>query len=122
MPTKALRQRAYRRGLAAETLAAAYLCCKRYRPLKRRYKTPVGEIDLIVKRGNTLAFVEVKQRGSRDDAAFAVHAHNQSRVVRAAQYFLSAHPEFTSHQVRFDVCLIAWYRLPHHIPHAFEAS
>lgn len=122
MLTKAQRQKSYKRGLAAESLAMLYLLAKGYRPLSTRYKTPVGEIDLIMKRGNMLVFVEVKHRAKQLDAAHAVHAHNRSRVVRAAQYYLSAHPDLTSHQVRFDVCLLTWYRLPHHIPHAFDAA
>lgn len=121
MPSRSARQRNYRRGHLAEYAALVYLCGKLYRPLVRRYKTPVGEIDLIVKRGRTLVFVEVKQRKQRDDAAFAVHGKNQSRVVRAAQYFLSAHPEFELHQVRFDVCLIPWYGWPHHLRNAFQS-
>ena len=115
------RRRNHRRGIRAEYLSLLYLILKTYRPLAIRYKTPIGEIDLIMKRGNTIAFIEVKHRRKRLDAAQAVHHHNQSRVLRASQYFIAAHPEFATHQLRFDVCLVAWYRLPHHIPHAFTA-
>ncbi len=86
-----------------------------------RYKTPVGEIDLILRRGRTLVFVEVKARADRDAAAHAIHITNQSRVVRAAQYFLSHHPNYATHEMRFDAVLIAWYRKPHHLPNAFTA-
>lgn len=120
MPSRE-RQRRYRYGLAAEWLALLYLLAKAYRPLATRYKTPVGEIDLIVARGRTLIFVEVKARRTHADAAHAVHITNQSRVVRAAQYFLQRHPRYANHQVRFDVCLIAWYRWPQHLANAFSA-
>lgn len=113
------RKRSHRAGLRAEYVALFHLLLKGYLPLKMRYKTPVGEIDLIVKRGRTLVFVEVKGRRDQRDAAEAVHAKNQSRVVRAAQYFLAAHPRLANCEVRFDVCLVPWYRLPHHIPQAF---
>jgi putative endonuclease len=116
------RRRRYRRGLMAEWIALLYFAAKGYRFVAWRYKTPVGEIDLIVRRGKTLVFVEVKARTSREEAAFAVHGRNQSRVVRAAQYFLTQHPRATSYQVRFDVCLIAWYRWPHHIADAFQPT
>src|SRR5262249_53853945 len=118
--TKA-RRKSQRAGISAEYLALALLMLKGYRPLAHRYKTKQGEIDLIVKRGHTVVFVEVKHRRHRDDAAFAVHAKNQSRVMQAAQYFLSTRPQFANCHLRFDVCLVPWYRLPHHIPQAFEA-
>jgi putative endonuclease len=115
------RKRNHRRGIMAEYAALALLVCKGYRFVAWRYKTPVGEIDLIVRRGGQLVFVEVKARADADDAAHAVHAKNQSRVVRASQYFLVRHPAYASLQVRFDAVLIAWYRMPHHLVHAFGA-
>ena len=113
--------RAERSGHRAEALAALWLRFKGYRILATRYKTPVGEIDLIAKRRNTIAFIEVKGRRTRDGAAQSIHGRNQSRVVRAAQWWLQRHGQYIEHEVRFDACLIAWYRWPHHIPHAFTA-
>lgn len=115
------RRAAERSGHRAETWAACWLQLKGYRILARRFKTPVGEIDLILKRGRTIAFVEVKARAHHAQAAEAVHGRNQARVVRAAQWWLQRHGQYIEHEVRFDVCLIAWYRLPHHIAHAFSA-
>ena len=115
----AARRANYRRGLRAEWLALAYLTAKGYRFLAWRYKTPVGEIDLILRRGRTLVFVEVKARTSHDSAAHAVHITNQQRVVRAAQYFLASHPTYADCDVRFDACLIAWYKFPRHLIYAF---
>ena len=91
--------------------------------LARNYRTPGrggGEIDLVMRRGKTLAIVEVKARVNYDDAAAAIHHQNQSRVMRAAQMFLAQHPECAHLQVRFDAVLLAWYRFPHHIKHAFH--
>lgn len=115
------KRRAYHRGIMAEYLALAQLALKGYRPVAMRYKTPFGEVDLIMRRGKTLVFVEVKARRTQSEAAVAVHFKNQSRVMQAALHFLSKHRNYESYQVRFDVCLVAWYRLPHHIPHAFQA-
>lgn len=117
---RARRQRNHRRGLRAEYVAAAWLCLKGYRLLGMRYKTPVGEIDLIMRRGRTLAIIEVKARPTHDAAAAAIHAENQSRVVRAAQYFLVGHSGYADFEVRFDAVLIAWYSWPKHVPHAFS--
>lgn len=116
------RRAAERSGHRAETLAAIFLQLKGYRILARRYKTPVGELDLVAKRGRTIAFIEVKGRKDRSSAAESIHGQNQARVVRAAQWWLQRHGQYIEHEVRFDVCLIAWYRLPHHIAHAFTAA
>ena len=115
------RKRAERRGRWSEWGAAMFLMARGYRILAMRYKTPVGEIDIVAKRGRTLAFIEVKARTDRADAAHAIHAKNQQRVVRAAQHYLQSHPEFASQTIRFDALLVAWYRWPHHIRHAFDA-
>jgi putative endonuclease len=109
----------HRRGILAEYVALMLLTLKGYRLVAMRYKTPVGEVDLIVRRAATLVFVEVKARANADDAAISIHAKNQSRVVRASQMFLVNHPAYTNHQVRFDAVLIAWYRIPRHLTNAF---
>jgi putative endonuclease len=112
----------HRRGILAEYAALFYLMCKGYRLVTLRYKTKFGEIDLIMRRGDTLAFVEVKARRYHADAAVAIHSKNQSRVMQAAQMFLRNHPAYANYQVRFDAVLIAWYKRPHHLVHAFGAS
>ena len=65
------RVRAYRHGLFAETVAALLLQLKGHRIVAQRYKTPVGEIDLVALKGKRLAFVEVKRRKSLDDAGWS---------------------------------------------------
>ena len=116
------KKQAYRKGLIAEWLALAWLMLKGYRPCAWRYKTPVGEIDLIMRRGQTLAFVEVKARQNKADALAAITPKNQQRVARAAQYYLQAHPEMASQNLRLDAVVIPWYGLPHHMQHAFQLS
>ena len=110
----------HRNGILAEYLALAYLTLKGYRLVALRYKTPVGEIDIILRRGKTLVFAEVKARAKADDAAHAIHTKNQSRVVRASQQFLANHPEYQNYEVRFDAVLIAWYSRPRHLINAFS--
>ena len=122
MSRRRARQKNHRAGIMAEYLALLWLLVKGYMPVAMRYKTPVGEIDIVARRGRTLVFVEVKLRKTVADAAHAVHQKNQSRVLRAAQYFLNHYPRYADHTVRFDVCLIPWYRLPLHIPQAFDAQ
>ncbi len=113
---------AFRTGLSAEGRAAAYLMAKGYRILAKRFRTPHGEIDLVAKRRNLLAFVEVKARATLDDAAFAVTPRQQARIIDAAQAWLMAHPEHAELELRFDAMLIAARHLPRHVLAAFDAS
>ncbi|MEO0619180.1 MAG: YraN family protein [Pseudomonadota bacterium] len=85
----------YMRGRRAEWLAAAMMMSRGYRLLALRERTPVGELDLVVKRGRRVAFVEVKQRATRDAALFAVTPRNRQRVVAASDHWLARYaPRF----------------------------
>ena len=113
---------AFRTGLSAETRAAAYLMAKGYRILAKRFKTPYGEIDLVARKRNLIAFIEVKARARLDDAAYALTPRQQARIIDAAQAWLMAHPEHAEFDLRFDTILIAPRRLPRHVLAAFDAS
>ena len=113
------RVRAYRRGVFAETLAALLFRLKGYRIVAQRYRSPVGEIDLVAQKGKRLVFVEVKRRKTKDDAAWTLPAKQRRRIVRAAQYWLASHPDFTTHDIAFDVVLAAPWTWPRHIENAF---
>src|SRR5882724_2807903 len=115
MPSK------YPAGRAASR-AAAFLIAKGYRILAKRFRTRYGEIDLVVRRRNLIAFVEVKARASLDDAAWAVTPRQQQRIINAAQAWLMAHPEHAEFEMRFDAMLIAPRSLPRHLLAAFDAS
>src|SRR5512133_2527341 len=113
---------AFRTGLSAESRAAAFLMAKGYRILAKRFRTPHGEIDIVARRRNLLAFIEVKARASLDEAAYAVTPRQQQRIIDAAQGWLMAHPEHADFELRFDAMLIAPRRLPRHLLAAFDAS
>ena len=113
---------AFRTGLSAESRAAAYLLAKGYRILARRFRTPHGEIDIVARRRNLVAFVEVKARASLDEAAYAVTPRQTARIINAAQAWLVAHPEHAEFELRFDAMLIAPRHLPRHVMAAFDAS
>jgi putative endonuclease len=113
---------AFQTGLSAETRAAAFLMAKGYRVLAKRFRTPYGEIDIVARRRNLVAFVEVKARASLDEAAYAVTPRQQQRIIAAAQAWLMAHPEHAEFELRFDAVLIAPRRLPRHLLAAFDAS
>jgi putative endonuclease len=116
------RQAAFRLGLSAESRAAAFLIAKGYRILARRFRSPLGEIDIVAGRRRTLVFVEVKARATLDDAAEAVVPRQRLRIVGAAQAWLASHPQDADCDMRFDVVLVAPGKLPRHIPAAFDAS
>lgn len=111
---KAERQKAYKDGLWAETLAALYLILKGWRVVARRYKSPLGEIDLIARRGKTLLIIEVKTRAHMEAAVESVSLKAQGRIARAARHFISRHPQYGEYSVRFDViAIVPPFRLRH---------
>ena len=113
---------AFRAGISAEARAAAWLMAKGYRILAKRFRSPYGEIDLVARKRNLVAFVEVKARASLDDAAYAVTPRQQARIIAAAEAWLMTHPEHAEFELRFDAVLIAPGRLPRHLLAAFDAS
>ena len=114
------RREAYRHGHIAEAVAMLFLLAKGFRPIARRYKTPLGEVDLIVKRGRLIAFVEVKARALERDALESVSLTSERRIVDAADLWLAKHPAAAGHDLRYDMVLFMPWRLPQHIPDAFR--
>ena len=107
------------KGLLAEFKAKSYLCSKGYKILEKRFKTQMGEIDIIALDGKTLVFIEVKSRKTKEAAAEAIDRKNQKRVRNAAELYLQRHPEYNEHEMRFDALILAPGVLPEHIPDAF---
>ncbi|WP_088346133.1 MULTISPECIES: YraN family protein [Rhodomicrobium] len=105
--SKAGKIQAYHRGLKAEADAENLLAGRGYEILSRRYRSPAGEIDLVAARGAHLAFVEVKARRSRDDAAWSVTPRQQRRIADAASYWLQSFPEYQDRDISFDAVLFA---------------
>lgn len=111
------RQEAEKRGRRGEWLAACYLRLKGWRVLAQRVKTPRGEIDLVVRRGRILAFVEVKWRRHEQDLALAIDDFRLRRVMAAAEAV--AHRWLRpGDDIRIDVLLLAQGRWPRHIVNA----
>ena len=113
------RRRAFRRGHAAEYLAAAFLLCKGYRILAIRHRTGLGEIDLIARRGDLVVCVEVKARRDVDSAVFAVTGTAQNRIRAASDLWLSRQPDAHRMSVRYYNVAVRRGRLPHHLVDAF---
>ncbi len=113
------RRRAHRAGQGAEWAAIAYLRVKGYRVLARRYLVKGGEIDIVARRGSTIAFVEVKMRASLDIAAQAITPMKRRRIARAARVFVARH-HAADLTYRADAIYCAPWRWPLHVRAAFE--
>jgi len=113
------RQRAERGGRRAETFAALWLQLKGWSILGRRVRTAVGEVDLIARRGRTLAFVEVKARASEADAAFALDQFRLRRVAAASEA-LAARYARPGDELRIDAVFVVPWRAPRHVPNVWH--
>ncbi|OHV73133.1 YraN family protein [Ensifer sp. LCM 4579] len=111
--------KALKRGLLAEYRAALCLMLKGYRIVAMRYRTRLGEIDIIARRGELVAIVEVKARATFDGAVFAVSDSSQRRIRAASDTWLSSQPDFHRLSVRYDIVAVLPWRWPRHLPDAF---
>jgi putative endonuclease len=113
------RRLAEKGGRRAEALAALWLRLKGWRILARRVRTPVGEVDLVARRGGTVAFVEVKARASAAEADLALDQFRLRRVAAAAEALA---PRFVraGDDMRIDAMFIVPRRLPRHMPNVWH--
>jgi putative endonuclease len=109
------RRRRGRFGRFAESICVWHLRARGFRVLARRYRAPMGEIDIIARRGRLVAFIEVKARRSFDLAGESLSVHQRRRIVRAAAAFLQKTPRLQGLDQRFDVMLVAPWRPPRHL-------
>jgi putative endonuclease len=113
------RARHERRGRRAESIAAFALRVKGYRLLARRFDAGAGEIDLIMRRGEVTAFIEVKMRPTADLAVEAVTPHQARRIGAAARVFMAHDRKAALGVCRFDIVTVTPYHWPRHIENAF---
>ncbi len=113
------RQKAEQAGRWAELAALWALRLKGYRLLAHRFKSPLGEIDLIMRKGRVTAFIEVKARATRDAAIESVTPHQSRRIVAAAGLWMARDPVAAAQACRFDIVAVTPYHWPHHIENAF---
>ncbi len=98
-------------------MAALFLRLKGYEILENRFKTPVGEIDILARKGKILVAIEVKSRPTLEEASLALTLFQQQRIERALLYYLTRHP--SSLDLRLDVILISTWKWPCHIQGAW---
>ena len=120
--SRTARHRAWRRGRWAEAACTATLILRGYRILGRRLRSPVGEIDIVARRGAVLAIIEVKARPDSGAAAEAVTPRQRERLIRAAGWLVAGRPDLAAMQLRFDVMLVTPWRWPQHVVDAWRAD
>ncbi|MBV8848285.1 MAG: YraN family protein [Methylobacteriaceae bacterium] len=107
-------------GRRAEQLAILFLRSKGYRILAHTYIVRGGEIDIIVRRGSAVAFVEVKARPSLEGALIAITPAKQRRMSIAARHWLSTNQWAMRCSLRGDLIAVAPWRMPRHVVGAVE--
>lgn len=105
----------HQKGLWGETLAALCLRLKGYQILERRYKTPVGELDLIIRRGHLLVGVEVKLRKTREEALKSLSPRGLYRMRRALSFYLTLHDQYAFYDIRLDGFFVGKWCAPFHL-------
>ena len=113
------RRDAEKRGRGAETIACWFLRMHGWRILARRARVPGGEVDIVAKRGRTLAFVEVKARGTEYSAAVALDEWRLRRVAVAAERLMPRYMDGVD-EVRIDAIFIVPFRWPRHLPNVWQ--
>ncbi|WP_370931464.1 YraN family protein [Bartonella sp. DGB1] len=122
MTNKKNKLRCYKKGVRAEKIAAFWLMLKGYKILSRRYKTKLGEIDIIAKKGNLIAIIEVKYRYSVTEAMQAIGYYNEIRIERASDLWLARRKDRYNLSLRYDLIIISPWRFPKHIKAIFLAK
>lgn len=113
------RKRAERRGRWSEWAAAIFLMLKGYRILRLRYRVRAGEVDIIARRGDMVAFIEVKARRNLMSAIDAVTFTSQSRIRAAGDHWLARQPDAARLSLRYDIVAVLPWSWPRHIEGAF---
>lgn len=113
------RRKAHLKGQLAEYLAVIYLTFKGYRIAHLRYKTKLGEIDIIARKGDLAIFVEVKARKNIQTGVDAVSYPSQTRIKNASDLWLAKQKNPHLISQRYDIIVIAPWQRPIHFLDAF---
>ena len=113
------RVKAEKRGRGAEGLAAFWLRLHGWRILARRARVPGGEVDIVARRGRTLAFIEVKARATEEAAALSLDSYRLRRVVTAAERLAPRYMR-EGDELRIDAVYIVPRKLPRHLANIWQ--
>lgn len=113
------KRKALARGVRGEWLAALSLRLRGYSIVERNFRCKSGEIDIIIRKGDQIAFVEVKVRDSENAALDAVGALSRRRITNAANFWISRRRDAHRLSWRFDIVAVVPGHWPRHFPEAF---
>ena len=113
------RKTAEKQGRNGERIAAWWLRLQGWQIVGERVRTRRGEVDIVARRGRTLAFVEVKTRGDAASLALAINDYRLRRVVDAAEALLPRYGA-GAEEIRIDVMLVRPWRLPIHLKNVWH--
>jgi len=96
-----------KQGQIGEQRAVRYLQRRGYTILDRNLRLGRGELDIVARRGNLIAFVEVKAHQSRAASLLAMHEDKCARLRSAAESWLARHPQLADCECRFDLIMLS---------------
>lgn len=113
---------ARRRGYLAEAWAVLYLRLCGYHVIERNWRSKLGEIDVLARKGRTLCLIEVKTRADAGLAGGALLHDQRRRLLRALGHYLKARPHLAELDLRCDVVAIGRFGWPVHLKDAWRAD
>jgi putative endonuclease len=116
------RQKAHQLGHRSEMIAAWFLRLKGYKIMARRFKTKVGEVDIIARKRDLIIMVEVKARPSLKEAMDAISTSAMVRIENAGDVWLCQQHDFAKLSVRYDMIAVMPYQWPIHVPRIFDGG
>lgn len=112
----------YRNGLIAEEVALKYLKQRKFNILAHRFKSKIGEIDIIATRQNLVIFCEVKNSDNKENIYYQLKSKQQRRIINTAQFWLSQNPVYHDYDMRFDCILVVGIEIIEHIENAWMSD
>ncbi len=119
------KRKAYRKGRSGELIACFMLLLTGFSIKEKNYRTPMGEIDIIARRGSLTIFCEVKARNDYETAAHSISERQKERISKASEYYMShlktnpKNNKIDNQIYRCDMILILPWRWPVHIEDAW---
>ena len=113
------KQISYIKGHIAEIYTMCFLLLKGYRIYKRRFSNPLGEIDLIIGKGNSIVFCEIKYRKNYNIGLYAISGIQKKRIINGAKLYIARNSQYIGMNYRFDYIVVCGLKI-HHFQNAWQ--